>query len=145
MECSYGKIFSPVAEISVGKTEISATEPSHPFIWTLRNFNKGFSGVPRSRKSGQPGQPGSYEGALSPGRINGSLFSARRITLAFYIYLLKFLCTSYVTGLQNRDFTFQSVNTALALANRLRRRSNTRASWFPVWVFSQCCVTASVL
>ena len=32
MECSYEKIFSPVAEILVGKTIISVTEPAHPFI-----------------------------------------------------------------------------------------------------------------
>ena len=61
MECLYVKILSPVAEILVGKTEIPATEPAHPLIWTLRNFYKRFSCVPRSRKPGQPGQLGSYE------------------------------------------------------------------------------------
>ena len=30
LKCSYGKIFSPLTEIPVGKTEISGTEPAHP-------------------------------------------------------------------------------------------------------------------
>ena len=64
MKCSYGKISSPLTEISVGKTEISETEPARPLIWTHRKFYKGFRGEARSRKSGQPGQPGSYEEAL---------------------------------------------------------------------------------
>ena len=32
MKCSYGKISSPPTEISVGKTEISGTEPARPLI-----------------------------------------------------------------------------------------------------------------
>ena len=32
MKCSYGKISSPLTEISVGKTEISGTEPARPLI-----------------------------------------------------------------------------------------------------------------
>ena len=64
MKCSYGKISSPLTEISVGKTEISGTEPARPLIWTHRKFYKGFRGEARSRKRGQPGQPGSYEEAL---------------------------------------------------------------------------------
>ena len=31
-EVAYGKISSPLTEISVGKTEISATEPARPLI-----------------------------------------------------------------------------------------------------------------
>ena len=65
MKCSYGKIPSPLTEISVGKTEISGTESARPPIWTHRKFYKGFRGEARSRKPGQPGQPGSYEEALS--------------------------------------------------------------------------------
>ena len=65
MKCSYGKISSPLIEISIGKTEISGTEPARPFIWTHRKFYKGFRGKARSRKSGQPGQPGSYEEVLN--------------------------------------------------------------------------------
>ena len=61
---SYGKISSPLTEISVEKTEISVTEPARPLIWTHRKFYKGFRGEARSRKPGQPGQPGSYEEAL---------------------------------------------------------------------------------
>ena len=34
------KNFSPVADISVEKIKISATEPSRPLIWTSRNFYK---------------------------------------------------------------------------------------------------------
>ena len=64
MKCSYGKISSPLTEISVGKTEISGTEQARPLIWTHRKFYKGFRGEARSRKPGQPGQPGSYEEAL---------------------------------------------------------------------------------
>ena len=32
LKCSYGKIFSPLTEIPVEKTEISGTEPAHPLI-----------------------------------------------------------------------------------------------------------------
>ena len=64
MKCSYGKISSPLTEISVGKTEISGTEPACPLIWTHRKFYKGFRGEARSRKLGQPCQPGSYEETL---------------------------------------------------------------------------------
>ena len=50
MERSYGNVFTPAAEISVGKAEISAAEqPYNPLIWTLRNFYKGFSDVQRPR------------------------------------------------------------------------------------------------
>ena len=64
MKCSYGNISSPLTEIPVGKTEISVTEPGRPLIWTHQSFYKGFRGKVRSRKPGQPGQPGSYEKAL---------------------------------------------------------------------------------
>ena len=40
LKCSYGKISSPLTEISVGKTEISGTEPARPLIYTHRNFTK---------------------------------------------------------------------------------------------------------
>ena len=53
-----------VSEISIMQTEISATEPAHHPIWTLWKFYKGFSDMPRSQKSGQAGQPGSYKEAL---------------------------------------------------------------------------------
>ena len=32
LKCSYGKIFSPLTEIPVGKTEISGTDPARPLI-----------------------------------------------------------------------------------------------------------------
>ena len=64
LECSYGKIFIPVTEISVAKTEISVTGPARPLIWTHRYFYKEKSGEARSRKPSQPGRPGSYEEAL---------------------------------------------------------------------------------
>ena len=66
MKCSYGKISSPLTEISVGKTEISGTEPARSFIWTYRKFYKGFRGKARARKPIQPGQPGSYEDSWLP-------------------------------------------------------------------------------
>ena len=59
--------FSPLSEIPVGKTEISATETARSLIWTRRDFLKGSRDVLRSRKPGQPGQPGSYEEALIRG------------------------------------------------------------------------------
>ena len=65
MKCSYGKISSPLTDISVGKTEISGTEPARPLIWTHRKFYEGFRGKARSRKPGQPAQPGSCEEALN--------------------------------------------------------------------------------
>ena len=58
LECSYGKIFIPV-------TEISVTGPARPLIWTHRYFYKEKSGEARYRKPSQPGWPGSYEEALS--------------------------------------------------------------------------------
>ena len=70
MKCSYGKISSPLTEISVGKTEISGTKPARPLIWTHQNFYKGFRGEARSRKQGQPGQPGSCEKALRPEKVS---------------------------------------------------------------------------
>ena len=65
LECSYGKIFIPVTEISVAKTEISVTGPARALIWTHRNFFEGKTGEARSRKPSQAGWPGSYEEALS--------------------------------------------------------------------------------
>ena len=64
LECSYGKIFIPVTEISVAKTEISVTGPARPLIWTHRYFFKEKSGEARSRKQSKPCWPGSYEEAL---------------------------------------------------------------------------------
>ena len=64
VKCSYGKLSSPLTEISVEKTEISETEPVRPLIWTHRKFYKGFRDKAGSRKPGQPGQLGSCEGAL---------------------------------------------------------------------------------
>ena len=64
LECSYGKIFFPVTEISVAKTEISVTWPAQPLIWTHWYFYKERSGEVRSQKPSQPGLPGSYEEAL---------------------------------------------------------------------------------
>ena len=65
LECSYGKIFIPVTEISVAKTEISVTGPARALIWTHRDFYEGKTGEARSRKPSQPGWPGSCEEALS--------------------------------------------------------------------------------
>ena len=48
--CSYGKIFIPVTELSVEKTEISVTGPAWPLIWTHQYFYKEKSGQARSRK-----------------------------------------------------------------------------------------------
>ena len=55
LECSYGKIFIPVTEISVAKTEISVTGPARPLIGTHRYFYKEKSDEARSRKPNQPG------------------------------------------------------------------------------------------
>ena len=65
LECSHGKIFIPVTEISVAKTEISVTGPARPLIWTHQYFYKEKSGEARSRKPSQPGWPGSYEEAFN--------------------------------------------------------------------------------
>ena len=54
MKCSYGKISSPVTEISVGKTEISGTEPARSLMYTHRKFYKVFRCRARFRKPGQP-------------------------------------------------------------------------------------------
>ena len=65
LKCSYGKISSPLTEISVGKTEILGTEPvCHEYI---ENLTKDLEpSKARSRKPGQPGpEPGTYEEALT--------------------------------------------------------------------------------
>ena len=49
LECSYGKIFIPVTEISVSTTEISVTGLARLLIWTHRNFYKGNRSEARSR------------------------------------------------------------------------------------------------
>ena len=53
LNCWNGRISSPLAKIPAGKTEISATEPARPLIWTHPRFYKGFRGKVRSRKPGQ--------------------------------------------------------------------------------------------
>ena len=68
------KISSSVTEISVTKTEISVTGPARLLIWTHRNFCKEKSGEARSRKPSQPGQPGSYEEALSTFPLKSSTY-----------------------------------------------------------------------
>ena len=55
LECSDGKIFIPVTEISVAKTEISVIGPARPLIRTHRYFYKEKNGEARSRKPSQPG------------------------------------------------------------------------------------------
>ena len=41
LKCSYGKISRPLTEIPVGKTKISETEPTRPFIYEdIKNFTK---------------------------------------------------------------------------------------------------------
>ena len=65
LKCSYGKISSPLTEISVGKTEILGTEPvCHEYI---ENLTKDLEpSKARSWKPGQPGpEPGTYEEALT--------------------------------------------------------------------------------
>ena len=37
LKCSYGKISSPLTEISVGKNEVSGTDPARPLIQTHRS------------------------------------------------------------------------------------------------------------
>ena len=54
LKCSYGKISSPL-------TEISGTEPARPLMNTSKI--KGFRGNARSRKPGQPGQSDSEVGS----------------------------------------------------------------------------------
>ena len=65
LQCSYRKIFIPITETSVAKTDISVAGPSRPLIWTHRYFYKEKSSEAGSRKPSQPGWPGSYEEALN--------------------------------------------------------------------------------
>ena len=51
-KCSYGKIFSPLTEIPVGKTETA-----HSLKWTHRKFYKGFRGKARSRNRAHVKRP----------------------------------------------------------------------------------------
>ena len=96
MKCSYGKISSPLTEISVAKTEISETEPARPLMWTHRKFYKGFRGEARSRKPGQPGQPGSYEEALNVSLIKELSFWKRSI-----FFLRDEACLESIKGRQS--------------------------------------------
>ena len=41
MKCSYGKIFCPLTEIQVVKTEMWGTKPARPVIRTHRKFIRG--------------------------------------------------------------------------------------------------------
>ena len=101
MKCSYGKMSSPLTEIPVGKTEISVTEPSRPLIWTHQSFYKGFRGKVRSRKPGQPGQPGSYEEALSLQKCKQGTFPFRILFLTLSWWLLVFLYFEFQVGKWN--------------------------------------------
>ena len=65
LQCSYRKIFIPITETSVAKTDISVAGPARPLIWTHRYFYKEKSGEGRSRKPSQPGLPGSFEETLT--------------------------------------------------------------------------------
>ena len=49
MKCSYGKIFIPIAEISVIETEISVIGLARLLIWTHQNFYKGNRNEARSQ------------------------------------------------------------------------------------------------
>ena len=44
MKCSHGKIFRPLTEIPIGKTEISVTEPAQPALSYehIKGFKPGF-------------------------------------------------------------------------------------------------------
>ena len=65
LKCSYGKIFSALAEIPVVKTKISGAEPVRPLRMNTSKFTKDwFKGKARSRKTDQPGPPASCEEAL---------------------------------------------------------------------------------
>ena len=67
LECSYRKIFIPVTDILVTKTEISVTRPTLLLISTYQNFYKGNSSEVRSWKPSQLSWLGSYEKAVSWG------------------------------------------------------------------------------
>ena len=60
LECSYGKNFTPITEISVAKSEISVTGTARLLIWKNRIFSEEKSGdrEARSWKPTQPGCPG---------------------------------------------------------------------------------------
>ena len=60
-----GNRASPVNRAHMKRPSVGKTEPARPLVWTHRKFYKGFRGEARSRKPGQPVQPGSYEEALS--------------------------------------------------------------------------------
>ena len=49
---SYEEALSPLSEIPVGKTEISATEPACSLIWTRRDFFKGIKGCVEISETG---------------------------------------------------------------------------------------------
>ena len=75
MKCSYGTISSPLTEISVGKTEISVR----------------FRGEARSRKPGQPGQPGSYEEALKHRTLSTRTSRIGHLTVCILAILFSYL------------------------------------------------------
>ena len=74
---SCGKIFGPLTEIPVGKTEISGTKPACTLKWTHLKVYKRFRGKARSRKLG------SCEEAPSVCKVSPTIMDKSLGTLAF--------------------------------------------------------------
>ena len=79
--------FIPVVEIWVGKSKGRGdlADPAHPFKRTRRNFYKVFRGVPRSRKLGQPDQPGSQEEALGASLAGPERWNTNKYLMGWHL------------------------------------------------------------
>ena len=89
LEYSYGKIFIPVAKISVAKTENLVTGVARLLVWTCRKFLRRKELGSESLKPSQSGWPGSYEEALSRQGYSAVLKKVASIYKAVYNYPCK--------------------------------------------------------
>ena len=93
LKCSYGKISSPL-------TEISGTEPARPLMNTSKI--KRFRGNARSRKPGEPGQSDSCEDVLNS-EVGKRYPASRGFSLAWLLALTKsFASLSHIPYCYNR-------------------------------------------
>ena len=127
--CSaYGKIFSSLTEIPVGKTEISGTKPACTLKWTHLKVYKGFRGKARSRKLG------SCEEAPSVCKVSPTIMDKSLGTLAF---LERFIIHTGITPPLNpqttRVFRIAFQNSTLYRVGKGRTAWKFRKGCIVLW------------
>ena len=144
MRCSYGKIFSPLTKIPVGKTEISATEPTRLLIWTHLSFYKGFRGEARSRKPGQPRLTGliwrgpkqcsAQYSALGDHLINSRSINSLNFLTQGYIFTLRLsgIRIQKAWGISNKFSVYSTLKKFVSL---------NRNTWGKFFIIIKGCVS----